>query len=97
MAGIVVKKHVRAGTLVLAVCDSELLGKQFENDKMQLDLAGAFYQGEEIPGEEIEHLLQAAQSAHIVGPESIAFVQQIFPDLEPISIGDTTFATLFKL
>jgi hypothetical protein len=97
MAGIILKKHVRAGTLVVAMCDADLLGKQFENEKMNLDLASAFYQGEETNLDEVENLLRATQSAHIVGPESVAFAQTIFPDLQPIEIGETVFATLFKL
>jgi len=32
---------------VVAACDSELLGKTFEEDKFQLDVKESFYKGEE--------------------------------------------------
>lgn len=33
---------------VVAVCDSEIIGKRFEEGKFQLDLTGGFFRGEEI-------------------------------------------------
>ena len=35
---------------IVAVCDSELLGKKFESGKFQLDIKESFYKGEEKTG-----------------------------------------------
>ena len=32
---------------IVAICDSELLGKKFQDGKMQIDLSGEFFNGEE--------------------------------------------------
>ena len=38
---------------VVSVCDSDILGKRFEEGKMQLDLRENFYKGEEFEREDI--------------------------------------------
>jgi hypothetical protein len=97
MAGIVAKKHIRAGTLILAVCDENLIGKEFESKDMLLNLASDFYKGTHITDEELTTVLRAAQSVHVVGEKSMAFAKILFPDIEPITIGETVFATVFKM
>lgn len=68
----IVKKHVtRDRRLLLAVCDSDLKGKKFSNDKMQLDLASDFYDGEEMNEEKVLGLMDAAAMVNLVGEESV--------------------------
>ena len=61
--------------IVIAVCDSNLIGKKFEEGKRQLDLRENFYKGEEINTEKIIKLLQhySIEDAtfNIVGKNSI--------------------------
>ena len=59
---------------VLAVCDSELLGKVFEDGDFVLDLAKyrSFYDGEEVSEAEAERLIRNATSINLVGEKSIA-------------------------
>ena len=38
---------------VIAICDSELIGKKFEQDDFQLDVKENFYKGEEVGEEEL--------------------------------------------
>ena len=62
---------------IVAVCDSELLGKKFvdENIKMQLDVKESFYNGEEISEEKAAKIMRAACSDdanfNIVGKRAI--------------------------
>ena len=42
---------------VIAICDSELLGKKFEQDNFNLDLTGEFFKGEEKPEHEIFEII----------------------------------------
>ena len=60
---------------VVALCDSNLLGKRFEEGIKQLDVRESFYKGEEKPKEEIIQILRFQKSENatfnIVGPESI--------------------------
>lgn len=70
-----VKIH-RSYRTVVAMCDSGLLGKKFEEGIRQLDVRENFYNEREIDREEAIRLirLQAKEDAtfNIVGPESVA-------------------------
>ncbi len=60
---------------IVALCDSNLLGKKFESDKLQLDVRENFYKGEEITKEQAVLVLvkQAREDAtfNIVGKEAV--------------------------
>jgi len=60
---------------VIAICDSDLLGKKFEQGKMQLDLTGDFFKGDEKSDEEIIQIMQDAATEdatfNIIGKKSI--------------------------
>jgi|SRR3989338_2824424 len=60
---------------VVAVCDSDLLGKTFEDGDFQLDVKESFYKGDEASKEQAVEFLQdvAKDDAtfNIVGPESV--------------------------
>ncbi len=43
---------------IIAICDSELLGKLFEEDKFQLDVKESFFKGEEKTKQEILEIMQ---------------------------------------
>lgn len=67
-----VKNHVTEdGRLILAVCDSNLIGKKFEEGIAQLDLTGEFYKGEEMPAVEVADLMRNAFSLNLIGLESV--------------------------
>lgn len=59
---------------IVAVCDSNLIGKKFEEDKFQLDLTGTFFQGKETSKKETIKILKkmAKEDAtfNIIGKES---------------------------
>ncbi len=59
---------------VVAVCDSDLLGKRFESRKFQLDVKESFYKGEEVDEERAIQIMKkmAREDAtfNIVGKSS---------------------------
>ncbi len=59
------------GRNVLAVCDSDLLGKKFEEKDLQIDLNSAFYKGEEKSEKEILELFKKASTINLVGKKSV--------------------------
>ena len=69
-----VKIHKSYRTVV-ALCDSDLIGKKFESGMLQLHIAEHFYNGEEINKEEAIKILrkQAMEDAtfNIAGIESV--------------------------
>ncbi len=69
-----VKIH-RSYRNVVAVCDSELVGKKFEEGKKQLDVRENFYKGEEMDAERTVEIMKKEFSNdstfNIVGKESV--------------------------
>jgi len=61
---------------VVALCDSELLGKRFESGKFQLDVRESFYKGEEVDEQEALRIMRkmAAEDAtfNIVGKKAVS-------------------------
>ncbi len=47
----------KATRLAVAICDEELIGKKFEEERLQLDLTGKFFAGEEKNEKEIREAL----------------------------------------
>jgi len=68
-------KIIRSYRDVVAICDSNLIGKKFEEDKFQLDVKESFYKGEETSEEETIKIMQAMSREdaifNIVGRKSI--------------------------
>ena len=60
---------------IIAICDSDIVGKKFEEGKMQLDVRETFYKDREIEKEDLILLMQRQQkedaSFNIVGKESV--------------------------
>lgn len=60
---------------VVAVCDKELLGKYFEEDKFQLDVKESFFSGEEKNPEEMtnlmKNLIREDATFNIIGEKSV--------------------------
>ena len=60
---------------VVAVCDSKILGKVFEEGEFQLDVKESFFKGEEVNKEKlieiIKHMSAEDSTFNIIGEESI--------------------------
>lgn len=60
---------------VIAICDSDLLGKKFEQGNLQLDIKESFYKGKEKTRQEIiqimKDLSREDSTFNIVGEDSI--------------------------
>jgi len=58
--------------LLLIITDKELIGKYFEEGKLQLDLTKKFYQGQEKSKQEIINLIEKTKTFHFTGKKSVA-------------------------
>jgi len=72
----IVRIHNTPNGRMLAICDSDILGKKFEEDDKQLDLSSQFFQGEEMSEEDIEPILKDVYVINAVGKESITFLEK---------------------
>ncbi|HJX50711.1 MAG TPA: DUF424 family protein [Candidatus Nanoarchaeia archaeon] len=60
---------------IVAICDSELIGKMFEEDRFQLDIKESFFKGDEKTHQEVIEIMidMAKEDAtfNIIGKESV--------------------------
>jgi len=60
---------------VIAICDSELIGKKFEDNKFQLDVKENFFRGEKIDEEKVinmmKNMLKEDCIFNIIGKKSV--------------------------
>lgn len=68
---IVATKQSQFGSLIV-VTDSDIIGKKFEEDRLQLDLTKKFYQGEVKNKEEVKRIMMTARHLHLTGKASVA-------------------------
>ncbi len=74
----IVKEHLtKDGRIVLAICDSNLLNKTFEEDNKILDLTSEFYKGEEKNKEETVAEIKKANIIHAIGEETINLLKDL--------------------
>ena len=68
-------KIINSSRNIVAICDSNLIGKKFEEGKFQLDIKENFYKGEEILEEQVIDIIQKMSKEdstfNIVGEKSV--------------------------
>jgi hypothetical protein len=69
----IAKKHNSESGMILAVVDDELLGKYFEEGRLQLDITSDFYRGRHVSEKELNELMSISYILNIVGRKSIDF------------------------
>ena len=66
------KKYDTDGHVIVAVCDNDILGKNFKEGKFVLKIEESFYKGMEACEKEVKDALLKATIANISGERSIA-------------------------
>jgi len=75
---IIVKKHITPDKrLILAICDKDILGKEFQEGNVYLDLSSDFYQGEEYTEEEIIKFMKSSYMLNLAGEKTIALAKKM--------------------
>jgi uncharacterized protein len=68
-------KIIKSQRNIVAVCDSELIGKKFEEGKLQIDVKESFFLGEEVEEQKaidiMEKEAEEDSTFYIVGEKSI--------------------------
>lgn len=87
MSLVVTVRQTPEGTIV-SICDPDCLGETYEAGDVSLDVSEAFYDGEDaqrLPPEEAVAQLGAADTANIVGAQSVeAAIDAGFVDPETV-------------
>lgn len=58
--------------MLVVVTDADIVGKKFEEDRLQLDLTKKFYQGEPKTKEEVKQIMMTARHLHLTGKGAVA-------------------------
>ena len=66
-----IKKYKRGNDLLIGACDEELIGKKFEDGKLQIDVSKAFYDGERVSSDVLKKFLEDATIANLVGEKTV--------------------------
>ncbi|MCX8147403.1 MAG: DUF424 family protein [Candidatus Woesearchaeota archaeon] len=82
----ILKVHESNDFKVLAICDPNILGKKFEDKKIQLDLSSDFYKGKEVDKDELlSEVKKRPCHLNIAGKDSInLFLRQNIINKEKI-------------
>jgi len=95
------KLHEHEKHTILALCDSELLGKKFKGSGMVLDLDAYayFYKGKLVSEAEALAALPSADSINLVGKKAIAVGKKakLFSDSAVLKIGSVPHVQVYKL
>lgn len=69
----IVKIHRNKTGNVVAACDEDILGKKFEEGKLQLDLTTDFYKGEKKTDSEVLKIISNSYVVSFVGEKCVEF------------------------
>jgi hypothetical protein len=85
--------------LLVAVCDSGLLGETFEDGEVSLTVTEEFYGGEEADSQAVAESLASADVANIVGTEAVGLAVErgLVEEAHVLEVDGTRHAQLLRL
>jgi len=95
---IYVKKYNFGADIMVAVCDTELIGKSFEGGGLLLKISESFYKGKESTEREVVDSLKHATIANLVGERAIkcALDNDFIEEANVISVNGVPHAQMVK-
>lgn len=82
---------------IIVISDKEIVGKQFNQNKLQLDLTNDFYQGKEINQEGLKRLVKKAYILHLTGKKTIEFFKEILGLEEILTVEGIPHAEVYLI
>ncbi len=72
-----VKIHESEKAKIIAVCDEDLIGKEFEEGNLYIKISESFFKGEKKNKEEVKKILKDANNINFVGKESVSIAIEL--------------------
>jgi len=72
-----IKIHKSETAKIIAICDEDLIGKEFEEGNLYLKVSENFFKGEKKNKEEVKKILKDANSANFVGKKSVSIAVEL--------------------
>ncbi len=87
------------GEILVAVCDSELVGKTFKEGDLKIEVKESFYGDKDVGEEEVKRALRMATIANITGKRAVelAIKLGIIDKENVLKIGDCWHAQMVVL
>jgi hypothetical protein len=84
---------------ILAACEEKLAGKNFKDEKFDIQISEAFYKGEKINDKKLAQLMKEATSINLFGKEpiKIAIKEGLISEKEIIKICGIEHAIIIKV
>ena len=82
-SNITAKQHMAEGRIILALCDTNLLGKSVHEEDKILDLSKPFFQGTEVEEKKALKLISGAGIINAVGKDSVNLLKKAGYDIKP--------------
>lgn len=94
----IVKVHEQGNTLLLAMCDKDLLGKTIKKGDIEIKI-GDFYNGEEVSDDAALDLIKTATIINAIGRESVNILvkNNFITEENVLDIGGIPHAQIFKM
>ncbi|NOQ37430.1 DUF424 family protein [archaeon] len=95
----ILKIHKADNSQVVSVCDSDIVGKVFEEKGIVLDISKSFYSGKEKAIDDVISAISASGSAIIIGNTITAELEKrgIISESHISSIAGQRYAMIFRL
>ncbi len=95
----IVNERTTEQGLLVAVCDSDVLGETFEEGEFSLTVTEEFYGGEEADEETVIDSLARADIANIVGTQAVglAVEAELIDEANVLEVGETHHAQLLRM
>ena len=95
----IVKERETEQGLLVAVCDSDVLGETFEEGEFSLTVTEEFYGGDEVDEGAVVDSLGRADIANIVGTRAVALAieEGIVDEANVLEVGETHHAQLLRM
>ena len=95
----IVKERETEQGLLVAVCDSDVLGETFEEGEFSLTVTEEFYGGDEVDEGAVVDSLGRADIANIVGTRAVALAieEGIVDEANVVEVGETRHAQLLRM
>jgi uncharacterized protein len=99
MINMLAKKHEIDNKMILAVCDEELIGKEYEDGKIFFKVSERFYKGKKVNEKELEELLIETDSANFFGNKCVKMAEKkgLINERQIIIISGIKHAQIYKV
>lgn len=68
---ICIKVHTKGSEVLVAACDSDIVGKTYRSDELMLHVSESFYKGETADEDVLVNRLEMATIANLVGKRTL--------------------------